>query len=224
MKKIIWCLLMLYQSFSWANGDYQDIAIQSKQELLSQARRYQSEANDFLSRSTSMNEVYRQEAASIQHQLIPSMMNNLNRHNKKEDNSKSSILIFVSFSMPEKSLEAILYDAKKIGASVIIRGLVGDSFQQTFKRVAHLNKQSGGNGVELNPILFKEFRIKSVPTVAVIANQTCLTKHYCQLDKEVDFVTGDISLEAALKIVRDRGISKEIAQTGLARLRGGFDA
>lgn len=217
MKKIIWCFLMAYHTATFASN-YDIVTIQSNQQLWDQTRRYQSEVNDYLSHSNAMKEIYHQEANAIKDNLV-------NDHiNKKIDNDNHyknpSIIIFVSFSMPDNSVEAILHDAKKVGANVLIRGLLNDSFQKTFKKIAKLNVNSGGNGVELNPVLFKELNIKSVPAVVVMSDSSCLTKHNCQLSSQLDIVTGNISLEAALKMVRDKGIAKKTAQAALTTLRG----
>ncbi len=70
--------------------------------------------------------------------------------------------------MPHSSLESYLRDAKKVNASVVIRGLIDNSFQKTSLHIANLIKTSGGQGMELNPLLFKKFGIQTVPAVIAI--------------------------------------------------------
>jgi conjugal transfer pilus assembly protein TrbC len=133
-----------------------------------------------------------------------------------------SILIFVSFSMPPSSLEAYLRDAKKTHASVVIRGLIDNSFQKTFQRIASLVEASGGDGVELNPLWFKRFGIEAVPAVVVVPeNSACFKKPVCKKEKDFDVMTGDIALSAALKMIRDRGqLTSDVAQGALNQLQG----
>jgi len=138
-----------------------------------------------------------------------------------ESKHMPSILIFVSFSMPEQSLLAILRDAKKIHASVVIRGLIDNSFQKTFQRMAMLVKTSGGDGVELNPVWFRRFSIKTVPAVVVVPEgSTCFENESCNSNKSFDVMTGDITVSAALKMIRDSGESgSEIAGEALTKLQ-----
>lgn len=131
------------------------------------------------------------------------------------------ILIFVSFSMPKQSLEAILRDAKKIHATVVIRGLINNSFQSTMLRIAELVKTSGGDGMVLNPIWFKRFAIKQVPSVVVVPEGSiCFTQDTCSEDRDYDRITGDIPLSAALKMIRDKGnVTQLIAESALNQLQ-----
>jgi conjugal transfer pilus assembly protein TrbC len=132
-----------------------------------------------------------------------------------------AILIFVSFSMPHQSLEAILRDAKKIHATVVIRGLINNSFQSTMLRIAELVKTSGGDGMVLNPIWFKRFAIKQVPSVvAVPEGSVCFMQETCDQDLDYDRITGDIPLSAALKMIRDKGhVTQSIAESALNQLQ-----
>jgi conjugal transfer pilus assembly protein TrbC len=121
---------------------------------------------------------------------------------------KHSVLVFVSMSMPRESLIATLHDANKIHASVVMRGLVNNSFKETFQEVANLVKEAGGGGIELNPLAFKKFHIETVPAVVVISpDNPCLTQQKCDLQRDYDVMAGNIPLAAALKEIRDRGVA-----------------
>lgn len=132
-----------------------------------------------------------------------------------------AILIFVSFSMPRQSLEAILRDAKKIHACVVIRGLIDDSFQKTYQRIAALVKSSDGDGMELNPLWFKRFKIQSVPSVVVLPpDSPCFQYETCEKAADYDQMTGNITISAALKMIRDKGrVARNVAQSALDRLQ-----
>lgn len=135
---------------------------------------------------------------------------------------KSSILVFVSFSMPDQSLVNILRDAQKIHASVVIRGLIDNSFSKTFSRVTQLVKQGGGGGVELNPLWFKRFQITQVPTVIVLQQPlSCSPPQDCSLtlSDHFDKISGNISLIAALKEIAHRGeYGHEVSEKSLTKL------
>lgn len=135
--------------------------------------------------------------------------------------SSPTLLVFVSFSMPRQSLEAYLHDAKKIHATVVIRGLVDNSFKKTTQHMAELIQASGGEGMVLNPLWFKRFNIQRVPSVVIVPHGgSCFTNGACDKEHDYDQMSGDITLSAALKMLRDKGkVSNDIAQSALEKLQ-----
>lgn len=122
-------------------------------------------------------------------------------------------LIFISFSMPDETIVSYLKDAKRVNASVVIRGLINNSFKDTFFKVATLVKKSGVGGVELNPLLFKKFKIIKVPAVVVLASDQALSSTQNLSSDDFDVVYGNIPICNALKVIRDHGtISKNSAE------------
>lgn len=109
------------------------------------------------------------------------------------DVPKSSVMIFVSFSMPHDSLKEWMDDANQIHAPVLIRGLVNNSFKETTKQVASLLNNNQG-GVQLDPLLFKRFGIRQVPAV-VVTDPNCSPNQSC----EFDVIYGDVTLAYALE-------------------------
>jgi len=69
------------------------------------------------------------------------------------------ILIFVSFSMPEASLKSLMQEAERANATLIIRGLIEDSFKITMTRL-----KDCALSAEINPDLFEQYDIQHVPT------------------------------------------------------------
>lgn len=137
-------------------------------------------------------------------------------------NKTPAILIFVSFSMPKQSLQSILRDAKKIHASVVIRGLVDNSFQKTYQAIGELVQASGGDGMELNPLWFKRFDIQSVPSVVIVPEGSSCFKQLeaCDKNHNYDQMTGNITLFSALKMIRDKGsVTQYIAEEALNKLQ-----
>lgn len=118
-----------------------------------------------------------------------------NPHPIQDKNDKNRVLIFVSFSMPKQSLIAVLHDAQKIQAPVLLQGLVENSFKATFLRMSELVQQAGGGGVSIDPTAFEHYRITQVPTVVVLGDtEPCIDK-----------MVGDIPLSAALKNLQNHG-------------------
>ena len=121
---------------------------------------------------------------------------------------KQSVMVFVSLSMPRQSLIALLRDANKIKASVIMRGLVHDSFKETVQEIASLVKEADSGGIALDPLAFKKFHIETVPAVVVVSpDHPCLMQQHCDRHRDYDVMFGNIPLSAALKEIRDRGVA-----------------
>ncbi len=102
----------------------------------------------------------------------------------KSKNVKSSILVFVSFSMPNIAINELNDQAEKYGAKLILRGLHEKFFQKTAKKILEINKD--GLKLDINPELFKKYEIKKVPTFIFIKK-----------GKEVSRLSGNVSLEYA---------------------------
>lgn len=136
---------------------------------------------------------------------------------------KHNVMVFVSMSMPRQSLIAVIRDANKIHASVVMRGLVRNSFKETFQEIASLVKEAGGGGIELNPLVFKKFHIEKVPAVVVISPENpCLMNGNCDRQRDYDVIAGNIPLSAALKEISDHGVAApEEARHALGVLQEG---
>lgn len=216
MKSYCWIISLvgLLSSASFALGDYRAMALEAKNQASHQIAVYQHDAEMAKKRQKEILVDYAQSNPNV---------------NSKNDLSaqavratpKSSILIFVSFSMPRKSLEAYLRDAKKVHASVVIRGLVDNSMQKTFQHIAELVKESGGEGIELNPLWFNRFDIQTVPAVVVVRQgSACFSQTICNKETDFDVMRGDITLSAALRVIRDKGrVTRDIAQLALDKLQ-----
>ena len=105
------------------------------------------------------------------------------------------VSVFVSFSLPVNSLAALLRDADRINAPVVLRGLVDNNFKTTFARTQAIIIRSGGGGLSIDPMAFTRYGIQHVPTV-LVSNTS---------DNCFDSLTGDIPLAAALTTIRDHG-------------------
>lgn len=224
---LIATLLCFLSSSSNASDDYRAIAIEAKNHTSEQMLAYRQDAENAKNTERNIVQLYQSDAQFAQMQEKETLLKNQLTTNTDSNTKKmSSILIFVSFSMPTQSLEAYLRDAKKIHASVVIRGLIDNSFQKTYRVIADLVKTSGGDGVELNPIWFKRFGVQVVPAIVVVPEGSpCFKNDTCKKESDFDIMTGDITLSSALKIIRDRGrLTSDIAQAALSKLQGLSDA
>ena len=124
------------------------------------------------------------------------------------ERSKSNVIIFVSFSMPKESIKGWMNEAEKIHAPVVIRGLVNNSFKETLKCVNELVGDNKG-GLQLDPVLFTEFKVKQVPAVVARNNN------------DYDIIYGDTHLDYSLqKIIKQNDVLSPIAKDLLEKLHG----
>ncbi len=126
------------------------------------------------------------------------------------------ILIFVSFSMPDASIKGWMNEAEIIHAPVVIRGLIHNSFKETYRKMAELSQNNHG-GVQLDPTLFERFHIEKVPALVVSSAHPCLPNQTCEED--FDVLYGDVTAEYALTKIMSRDDSVSlIAKEALAQL------
>lgn len=126
---------------------------------------------------------------------------------KDDVEEKTELVVFVSTSMPKASLKALFLEAERMGARLVFRGLVNNSFQETLK----IFEEIGVNG-DIDPELFEKHEITSVPTITL----TSAEKANHPL---VDHVVGNVSLMTALELIRDKGACSELADKYLKRVR-----
>lgn len=75
----------------------------------------------------------------------------------------TGVYVFISSSIPETSLIEIAKDAAPLKIPVVLRGLVGESLQDTLVRMHSLIKV--GAALEIDPLLFEAYKIERVPAV-----------------------------------------------------------
>lgn len=133
------------------------------------------------------------------------------------------LLVFVSFSMPEQSLKLWSEQVARLNGKLLIRGFFEDSLQKTTQKTLELFGEKGGAELLIDPEAFQKFNIQVVPAVVLSENQECLTET-CPPPK-FDLVYGDTDLEAALKLIADRGSlqGKEWANSFLKQYRGSHE-
>lgn len=121
-------------------------------------------------------------------------------------------LVFVSLSVPETSLRALLEQSRPIGASLVLRGLVDDSMQRTAERLAALlgvdadaadqRRPSPDVSLTIDPTLFERFQIDAVPAfvVPLEAPAVCTTGGACPPPVHAK-LAGDVTLPYALEVI-----------------------
>ncbi|WP_275096158.1 type-F conjugative transfer system pilin assembly protein TrbC [Sedimenticola hydrogenitrophicus] len=118
-------------------------------------------------------------------------------------------LIFISFSLPEDSLRALLAEAGRTGSPLVLRGLVDNSMQRTTARLGELLGPQNGReasaestpSLAIDPTLFERFDVDKVPAF-VLPQDTIApcTPEGCPVPEHLK-VAGDVSLAYALGVM-----------------------
>ena len=133
------------------------------------------------------------------------------------------VYVAVSLSMPPEALRQLARDAHRAGARVVIRGLVDGSFKATMLKVRQVFDDRSAGGVAIDPQVFKAFAITAVPTVIAARSKVepCGSLGCVPAAPAFDKISGNISLDAALKALEDEGTSGQAAaRAARARLTG----
>lgn len=118
-------------------------------------------------------------------------------------------LIFVSFSLPEDSLRALLMDAGRTGSPLVLRGLVDNSMQRTTARLGELlgtqnDREASAEStpsLAIDPTLFERFDVDKVPAFVLPRDIIApCTPEGCAVPKHLK-VAGDVSLAYALGVM-----------------------
>lgn len=117
-------------------------------------------------------------------------------------------LVFVSLSMPAGSLKKLATDAKRVNATLVIRGMVDGSLRKTTQALLDYSRQ--GVNLVIDPQAFKRYGVSVVPAFVVdvaAASPSCQGDTACSIDRSV-LVEGDVSLAHALRAIESRSSSR----------------
>lgn len=109
-------------------------------------------------------------------------------------------LYFVSFSIPEEGLKRMLHETRQYGIPATLRGLVNNDMKTTTDAVLQLVKDGVTDGVQIDPTLYSQYNIRSVPALVV------------RCKAGFDVVRGNIRLKQALEKVAEKGDCADIAR------------
>ncbi len=118
----------------------------------------------------------------------------------------SELFVFVTLGMSDEALKVLSKQAQDIGAVLVIRGLLDNSFQKTHKRLKAL-----GIPIDIDPTLFERFDVTRVPALvlAEIKDGKLTDIH--------DKVRGNTSIRSALELFSMEGELFALAQSYLKK-------
>jgi len=137
---------------------------------------------------------------------------------EEENKAEGELYIFVSFSLGEKALENLAYEARQYGATLVLRGFVKGSYRETVQVLQKII-QSTGQGFIIDPELFTLFSISAVPTY-VLAKPFSLTATERLQTPLHDRLQGHVSIQYALETFAKEGDLSNAAKALLPKSSG----
>ncbi len=117
-------------------------------------------------------------------------------------------MVFVSLSMPEPALKAIIRDASQAGGIVVFRGFPNNSAKQFVGGLSKVvDDQSQFASIGIDPRLFRAFDVQAAPTYVVAASDFDLCDGIaCRTQVPPhDAMSGNVSVRYALGTFADEG-------------------
>jgi conjugal transfer pilus assembly protein TrbC len=135
-----------------------------------------------------------------------------------------SLLVFVSFAMPELALARLVDQADRSGATLVLRGLNDGSLQQTVLRAQRLIGQHRV-GFQIDPQAFDRFSVTATPTFVLLkagAAPAPCAAGTCFASTQFVSASGDVSIDYALEFfIRSAPSFSREAGAILSKLKGG---
>lgn len=135
----------------------------------------------------------------------------------QQGQKRDGVFLLLSFSMPEETMKDYLREAKLLGAQVVLRGLINESFKETQGRIKRLffiddshPDESTMVGIGIDPVLYRRAQVTEVPALMIVQGEHHL------------IATGAASVEYMLKTLADREASLTSWVPWFERRHGGF--
>ena len=110
------------------------------------------------------------------------------------------LYVFVSLSLSKQGLIDLGQQARHYGGVLVLRGLLQGSYKKTALYLKDFIEKTG-SGVLIDPLLFREYKIQSVPFLVLTSSS----------GKAFDKVGGFIPVQTALERIAQEGEFKEDA-------------
>lgn len=116
------------------------------------------------------------------------------------DKPAEGAVYFISFSIPDEGLKRMLHETHRYGIPATLRGLVNNDMKATTDAVMGLVKAGITEGVQIDPTLYSQYGIRSVPALVV------------RCKAGFDVIQGNIRLKQALEKVVEKGDCADTAR------------
>ena len=127
------------------------------------------------------------------------------------DAKKNAVLLFLSASIPEKTVKELLTQAQEYGVTVVFRGAMGDKplSLNGLRQYILAFKLEHYPEIQINPVAFKQFAITEVPALVVAqpVGDSLITETGCAPQSLFAVVYGDIPVDYALEKIQEQSDS-----------------
>lgn len=220
IKLVFSVILLIYGSMSYAVGwfdiishlekqnvkdkeQYQKIVQENKEKVEKYAEQNKELVKNAECAFKEHTNKIQAEEGSITDQIIKNTQN-LNQERRRQP--VQGIVIFVSFNMPKELLWSYFKQAETYGARIVLRGLIDGSFKQTIKAMNLGNDRY--LKLDINPILFKQYKIKYVPAIVIAGDKV-------EGIDTVDKFVGSVTLKYALEESASKGDQQQFSKEKL---------
>ena len=127
--------------------------------------------------------------------------------------AQPALMVFVSLSMPDQTLQAINQQAARLKVPVFIRGFYHNDLTATVNRIAQIMgidltapkaKQQALGGFSIDPVRFEAFGITEVPAFVLADPNINLNGDQGINDQDFEVITGNISLMDAIDLFKQK--------------------
>jgi conjugal transfer pilus assembly protein TrbC len=134
-----------------------------------------------------------------------------------------TLLVFVSFAMPEPTIGRLIDQSARAGATLVLRGLINGSMRDTVERMQRLIGERRV-AVQIDPQAFDRFSIVRTPSFVLVRSgasaQPC-SSGTCLASDQFVLAAGDVSLDYALRFFeRSAPAMARDASSLLQRMKG----
>lgn len=112
------------------------------------------------------------------------------------DYNENEVAYFVSFSIPEQQLVALIKEAESHNIPIYIRGLVKNDMRATTKAMLYLATKYDVKGLLVDPVRFDYYGINAVPALV----KKC--------GSQFDVVFGNVNIAESLALIKSKGDCK----------------
>lgn len=117
-----------------------------------------------------------------------------------QKNAQGQLIIFISLSMPKAAIQSLFKEAVQYDATLVLRGLMENSFPKTVSAIsAWVQKNGGQGGIQIDPTLFDAYTIQAVPSYVLRKSNT--------IESPYDVVRGALGAHEALQIIAAEGVA-----------------
>ena len=114
------------------------------------------------------------------------------------------LMVFVSLSMPRDALSRLIEQSELAGATLVFRGLKGNSMTQMGEAIKELIGERTVSAV-IHPPAFQQFSVKRVPVVVIARPEaSSVLEDGCSRPDTFVKVAGDVTLDYALDYIERR--------------------